>query len=450
MTSFPDEPSNREFRNGRWVEIAPGSATSMFSYVPFPVLDLPTLAAQSPRAADWVVEKVIGLGEIFLHTGAPGVGKSLLMLMIAIAMAAGLRSVLGMAIIPGPAIYFSCEDSLRELHWRIAAICRALGVDMASLSGRLYVVNRRGELDNLFGAFNLDGSYLPTDTYRRLVEMIGSTGARLCVVDHVAHVFPGNENDRQQVTRQLAPLAKDAEALECSLVLIGHENKAGNTYSGTTAWPAAVRGHLHLAREDGGDPDARVLQVAKSNYARTGDAARFRWHDHSFILDADLPPSVAAQLAEVSRLNAANDAFLACLAKATEQGRNVSHAGGSNYAPKVFARMQAGKAFGQDELAAAMERLLDMGLIAANQEIGRYDNRTSKRGLAIVNQPAQGAAQTAAKAVHEPAQGEAQRLHKDAQAQPLSPTGIDGGAHEWPAPSPSDLDWGDEVDADDD
>lgn len=415
--------------------------------VPFPWVDLLELAAQNPQPADFVVERVLPRGEVTFLNGAPGDGKTLLAMMLMVAIAAGQKSVLGMIVSPGPVVFYTCEDSTRELHWRLAAICRRLDVDLASLYGRLFIVNRRGEVDNHFGTFEYDGTYKPATAFKRLEVMIETIRPALVVVDNLAHVYVGNENDRMQVTKAMAHIVRAADRWECAIALIAHPPKSGDSFSGSTAWQASVRSQMGIAREDDGDPDVRVLSVIKSNYAKTGEVARFRWLDHSFVRDEELPPSLAAQLSEISAASGANEAFLACLAKSVEQCRNVSHSPGANYAPTVFARMKAGKTYGKEALAAAMERLLEQGVIAANQLVGTYDNRVPKRGLALVGETAQDAAQDAAKAgaqgVHETAQDYPQRRTKPAHKTDLYPTDIEDGASGSPSSNPADRnsDW---------
>lgn len=409
---------------------------------PFEWIDLLKLSEQEPQPAEFVVERVLPRGEVTFLNGAAGDGKTLLAMMLMVAIAASLKSVLGMAVSPGPVVFYTCEDSTRELHWRLAAICRRLDVDLAALYGRLFIVNRRGEVENHFGTFEADGTYKPATAFKRLEVMIETVRPALVVVDNLAHVYVGNENDRMQVTQAMSHIVRAADRWECAFALIAHPPKSGDSYSGSTGWMANVRSQMVIEREKDGDPDVRVLSVGKSNYAKTGEVSRFRWLDHSFVCDGELPESISAQLASTSRATSANDAFLACLDQVVEQGRTVSDTGTRNYAPKVFARMKGSKGFSADELAAAMERLLDLGLIKANQPVGQYANRTVKHGLARVDESAQLPAQL-------PAQSAAQELHNSAQVYPndctiaarssnLYPTDIEDGASGSPSSNPED------------
>ncbi|AOL94666.1 RecA-family ATPase [Porphyrobacter sp. LM 6] len=375
---------------------------------PLRAMDLSLLSGVSPRAVAFVIGGAVPENEVTTLIAPGGGNKTTLALMLVVAMAARLATCLGLVIEPAPAIYVGLEDSEGRLHWMLHHVCAALGVQIFELVGRLHLVSLRQEIVNGLGHFNGAGEFEPGLLYHQLRSTIAATGARLLVLDNLAHLFLGNENDRGQVTRFFAALNKLASDTECAILLLAHTNKKGEEYSGSTAMQNAVRSSLSIEREEGGDPEVRVLKVSKGNYVKPGEVTRFRWHDHYLIRPEDLPADIAATLAATSRATSANAAFLRCLSMVDGQGRAVSHSRGANYAPRVFAKMPEAKGFDQDDLEAAMERLLHLGVILADQEVGKYANRTARRGLKQVAELAQSPAQS-------PAQGPAQEVAQDAQ-----------------------------------
>ena len=170
-----------------------------------------------------------------------------------------------------------------------------------------------------------------------------------------------------------------------AIMLLGHPNKAGDSYSGSTAWLNAVRSQVFMGRAEGDDDDAdtdsRTVTVGKPNYCARGEALRFRWHEWAFILEDDLPTDTRAELAQVTRAHSENAAFMRCLAAATMARRAVSHNPGVNYAPSVFAKMAEGKGLSRRAFEAAFERLLHIGEIELDQQLWKRENRTWKFGL---------------------------------------------------------------------
>ena len=104
----------------------------------------------------------------------------------------------------------------------------------------------------------------------------------------------------------------------------------------------------------------------------------------AFVLEDDLPPDTARQIAETGKAQAGNDAFKRCLSLCTERRRNVSHKPGSNYAPKIFAGMPEAKGMKKPEFEAAMERLLTIGAIDLDAELWRDAHRKPKCGIRLV------------------------------------------------------------------
>jgi len=404
-----------------------------------PTMDLAALAPALPHRKEFAIERCAPAAEVTLLTGHGGAGKSLWAQQAATTAAAGLPCV-GLDVQPGPAIYVTAEEDADALHWRQHHICVALAVPMANLAGKLHLVSLRGALDNELATFDQDGTLKPTSAYRRLAATIRATGAKLVFLDNVAHLFAGNENDRGQVTRFVNLLNKLAGETAAAVILIGHPNKSGDTYSGSTAWLNAVRSQFTIDHErdnDGSvlDLDARVLSIGEANYARKGDALRFRWHNWAFVRDEDLPADTRKELADVVKANGENSAFLRCLAACTEKRRAVSHNPGSNYAPKVFAAMPEAKNLSAKALAGAMERLLHLGQIALDQPLWRGPNRVMKQGIKLAEICTDPPAQTPCTDQHE-------TRRNAARFNPLIDKSIPGVAS-WPAtPDDDELDWG--------
>lgn len=202
------------------------------------------------------------------------------------------------------------------------------------------------------------------------------------MLDNVAHLFAGNENIRNQVAAFLSLLNGLAAETGAAILLIWHPNKAGDSYSGSTAWENQVRSRLFLERPSdpaGGilDPDARTLSRGKANYARNGDALTFRWHQWAFVRDEDLPPDVIAEIGEIVAASGDNEVFLSCLDARTRDGLVVSPNVSPNYAPSQFEAMPAAKGIGRNRLRQAMERLLAIGAI----EVFDHENKGKGRHL---------------------------------------------------------------------
>jgi RecA-family ATPase len=341
------------------------------------LIDPATWEGLAAPEREWIWAGRIPLGQATYFTGPGSAGKSLLSQQLATCVAAG-QPMLSIETRGSVALYLTCEDDAAELHRRQAAICEALDLPLRSLSGRLHLASLVGSIGNEMATFDTEGRMTVTEAYERVEAAAAATGATFIILDNVAHLFAGNENIRNQAAAFVGLMNRLAANIGGSVLFLGHPNKAGQEYSGSTAWENQVRSRLFLNWGEVDemtrapvDADARVLTTGKANYGRKGDAVKFRWLRGAFVTDDDLGADAARTLA------GANDdaAFLRCLEIRVEQGRAVSESKASRtYAPKTFADMSEGRPIGQYRLSLAMERLFLAGVIERGV-IGRTNGK---------------------------------------------------------------------------
>ena len=326
--------------------------------------------AVSPR--EWMMDGWEPRRSCVYLTGQGAVGKSLFTQQRMTCAAVG-KPMLGVNIEPGVAVYITCEDDLAEMHRRQDSINKALGITWDDLRGRLFLISLKGMLNKELCTFDSEDRMRPSERWTSLNATIDHLGATHVALDNVAHFFTGNENIRNQVAAFVGMIDGMAERINGVVLLLGHPNKAGSEYSGSTAWENQVRARLFLGMDqtDDGvvmDPDARVLTNSKPNYGKRGDALRFRWHQWAFVREEDMPRDVRGELAAVIASNGAEEAFLRCLrARAGQAGREVGPKVGPSYAPTRFAEMGEAKGYSKQALAGAMERLLARGIIVTEE-----------------------------------------------------------------------------------
>jgi RecA-family ATPase len=347
----------------------------------FETLDWSALSIALPEPKRFIIPNFAPAGEVTMLYGAGSSGKSLLIQQLATALAVGVPT-LGLFMGQAPTIYLTCEDDAAQLHWRQHQICKASGVDMDQLAGKFWSASLRGRLNNALGTFDKQGGFTPSLTYRRLSQLVRRTGAKLVGLDNVAYLFSGNENVCGEVTQFVNALNRLADETGAAIILLGHPNKAGDSYSGSTAWLNAVRSQIAL--EHDAATDMRTLTVGKANYAQKGEVIRFAWLDWAFVAEADIPPAVGKELAQTLKSNNEDAGFLRCLAVLTQQRRNVSHHPGSNYAPKMFAGMIEAKGIKQKGFEAAFERLMHARRIEIDAPLWSGADRHPKRGIRLV------------------------------------------------------------------
>jgi RecA-family ATPase len=116
---------------------------------------------------------------------------------------------MGMALRRAKALYVTCEDDGDELRRRQRAICQALGITEAETEDRLWLASWVGKAGNELAVFEkpeidpefskLSPMTRETGRYRNLREAAVERGVEFVVLDNVAHLFIGDENNRAQV-----------------------------------------------------------------------------------------------------------------------------------------------------------------------------------------------------------------------------------------------------------
>lgn len=199
--------------------------------------------------------------------GDPGVGKSTLALQMCATMALG-EKFMGFQTTEAKCLILSCEDDLHEIHRRLNRICEENAWSFSDFGHNLFLCCRAGQ-DNLF-IDNLGQGQTVTKTgfYEQLLGYIRDENFDFLVIDNIANVFGGNENDRSDTTRFMTPIYELCVSADITVLLLGHppKSKVSGSFSGSTAWEATVRQRFNLKNED----DTYKLVCEKANYIKVG------------------------------------------------------------------------------------------------------------------------------------------------------------------------------------
>lgn len=346
-------------------------------------LDWAALSQSPPPARAWAIEHWLGMGHVTLLAGAGGTGKT----SVAQAMGSCLalnRDYLDSVLAARRVLMWACEDDVHELHRRQLAIAQKLGVGLAEFCG-LFLHSYDGEQVELAGA--ADGSLVAAPMLAELSEQIGDYRADVVILDNIARLYGGNENDRHQVTSFMAMLTAAARPTNAAVLLLGHPGKAaGSEYSGSTAWEGAARARLYLGRnlpdkepgpEEPIDDGVLYLCRRKANYS-TRDYRRIQYIDGVMIPD-DAERPITARSAEYTQ-----DVVVRAVVALERIGKwGNSSTASPDYLPKLADQYQLLEGVGRKQFASAVRELELAGKLKM-ETIGQYPNRSPRKGFRAV------------------------------------------------------------------
>jgi RecA-family ATPase len=320
--------------------------------------------------------RLVPFGAVSILSGTGGVGKTLLMLQACVACVAGL-TWLGAKVRRGPALFYSAEEPLTELHIRLDEICVAEEIFLDRLP-ELHLIDLADQPNASLFETNRKGVLEPTDRFKRLELTIAATRPALVVIDNRGQVVLGNENDRGVASLAMRALQLLAERYGCAIVLLSHPSQAGEStgsgQSGSTAWFATGRSALFLTYEGDESSDLRKLVSKKANYSKGGVEVALQW-DLGRFKCLTPPPGGEGNL---GRKDKAKRVFMRLLVLYTARNLTVTanRYAPNNYAPKVFARDDQREGLNPSDFDKAM-MLLDIGEIE-QVDFGPESKRRSK------------------------------------------------------------------------
>ncbi|MDA8349700.1 MAG: AAA family ATPase, partial [Pseudomonadota bacterium] len=282
----PEEPRSRA-NGGRAAPDAPVLIVPRRSPI-----DWAALQGREPPEREWIIPHWIPAGHLTLLAGRGGIGKTLIAQHIATALALGVEYIEPLE--PRRVLTWAGEDDEAELWRRQIAISSWMGQPLSALAGRCTLQSYAGHDVTLLAP--VYGTLTATPMLVELAEQVRDYRAEVVILDNVARLFGGSENDRHAVT-QFCALVQGACA-PAAVILLAHPAKAvGSEYSGSTAWEGAVRARLYLSdRQPDEDPDesapidenVRYLSRRKANYSAR-DIRRLSLADGVLIPDAADP-----------------------------------------------------------------------------------------------------------------------------------------------------------------
>jgi putative DNA primase/helicase len=213
----------------------------------------------SPEPVCWLWQYWLAMGKLHILAGAPGQGKTTLVLAMAAIVTRGGLWPDGTRSEAGNVLIWSGEDDPRDT---LLPRLLAAGADRSRC---FFVTGAR-----------VDGEIRAFDPARDLVDLLaavdGIGGIKLLMVDPVVSAVTGDSHKNTEVRRSLQPLVELAAACRCAVVGVTHFAKGGQGQDptqrvvGSVAFAAVARLVMVAAKVNSeAGRDTRILARSKSN-----------------------------------------------------------------------------------------------------------------------------------------------------------------------------------------
>ncbi|MGI4778020.1 MAG: AAA family ATPase [Janthinobacterium lividum] len=224
----------------------------------------------TPQPIAWLWQYWIAQGKLHILAGAPGQGKTTLLLTIGATITIGGRFPDGTRCEAGNILIWSGEDDPSDT---LLPRLIAAGADR----NRVFFVD---------GA-RINGEVVPFDPARDMIQLMAEVeaigGVKLLIVDPVVSAVAGDSHKNTEVRRALQPLVDLAANTGAAVVGISHFSKGGQGQDptqrvvGSVAFAAVARVVLVAAKIRSVDgEDRRILARSKSNIGP--DDGGFEYH----------------------------------------------------------------------------------------------------------------------------------------------------------------------------
>jgi len=233
------------------------------TYVLPPEDDVLAYRDTPPPTPHWVIQG-LEAGDVGILSAPGGMGKSMLCLALAWAVASGLRFFGQWAVSePGDVTYLYAEDSTRVMHQRLHALAQMAEQGLTNaVAHRLHLIGLRGHPPKLARS-ELHGDITPNIPALTAIADTLTTQdhPRLLILDPLIQFHALDENDNGQMSQFIDVMAALGEQCGAAVILTHHEAKGAATGS-----QGAVRGAGAIVNE------ARWLVSLRSLTARQARA----------------------------------------------------------------------------------------------------------------------------------------------------------------------------------
>lgn len=190
-------------------------------------------------AKQWQIDQVIGAGDLGMLYGAPGMGKTFVVIDLALSACTGRQWAMRFDVVKPLTVAYCAGEGVSGLPQRFDAACEHYGIDdlpnfhFYAAAPQLFTADAGEYTEASIGDFVREWQER---------QAAGAAGQLdLLIVDTLHSASTGaDENSAQDMGRVLRGVKAATSALGCAVLLVHHSNKAGTGERGSSAMRGAM------------------------------------------------------------------------------------------------------------------------------------------------------------------------------------------------------------------
>lgn len=212
---------------------------------PLRSVSLGTLLDRDMPPRDWLLRPWLREQESALIWAAPGVGKTMLTLSLALAMAGGGRLLDWTAPAPRRVLVIDGEMPLDDLKGRLEVLSQAVeGLDLAAARENLTILARHQQHpDARFPDFGA------ADEQDAILALIRRYEPELVILDNLSTLATLDDENGAAETQRIVKLLARLKQARIGMIVVHHSGKSGNAFRGSSMLATTFEVILGLTRD---------------------------------------------------------------------------------------------------------------------------------------------------------------------------------------------------------